>query len=62
MALFLDNIGDPDIDFGSGCCIYQLLNYLKIKIDGFISRAEFIKATKETASINSLEGEAAVYY
>ena len=38
LAIFIDNIGAPDIDFGSVCYIYQLLNSLKTKIDSFGSK------------------------
>ena len=34
VALFLDNICAPDINFVSVCCIFQLLNALKTNIYG----------------------------
>ena len=51
MAIFIDDIGAPDIDFGSVCCIYQLLNDLKTKIHG-----------SGAAAINLQQGETVVYY
>ena len=62
VELFLDNIGAINIDFGSVCCIYQLLNDPKTKIDGLGSSAEFLKSNKDTGSINLSKGEAEVYY
>ena len=40
-AIFLDDIGALDIDFGSECCIYQLLDTLKMKVGGSGSGADF---------------------
>ena len=62
VALFLDDIGNSDIDFGSVGCIYQLLKALKTKIDSYGLSADFLKAKKDVAAINLLEGEAAIYY
>ena len=62
MALFIDNIGAPDINFGSVCCIYQLLNAPKTKIYDLGSSSDFLKEKKDAASIKLSEGEATVYY
>ena len=58
--IFLNDIGAPDIDFGSVWCIYQLINALKINIDESGSSADFLKSKKYAAAINLSEGEVAV--
>ena len=43
VALFLDNIGAPDIEVGNVCFIYKLLNDLNKNIDYLGSSADFLK-------------------
>ena len=52
MALFIDVIGAPAIDFGSAWFIYQLLNAFNTEIYGLGSTADFLNPKKDAAEIN----------